>query len=109
MALLLWSPDMKRRLAIIAAAAAAFALAKADYEAAGRRWWAHIEYLASDQMKGRQTGSKEYQKGADYVAAQLREIGVQPAGVDGGWWTKNRAWRWWRTGKRSRSGWAWMP
>src|SRR5579884_1016986 len=85
MALLLWSPDMKRRLAIIAAAAAAFALAKADYEAAGRRWWAHIEYLASDQMKGRQTGSKEYQKGADYVAAQLREIGVQPAGVDGGW------------------------
>jgi len=55
-------------------------------EANGKAWWAHVQYLASDAMKGRQTGSPEYLKAAAYVVDQFRSYGLQPAGVDGGWY-----------------------
>ena len=43
---------------------------------------AHIEYLASDEMKGRDNGTPEGRKAAEYVAAQMEEIGLEPAGRD---------------------------
>jgi Peptidase family M28 len=55
-------------------------------EANGKAWWAHIQYLASDAMKGRQTGSPEYLRAAGYVVDQFKSYGLQPAGVNGGWY-----------------------
>jgi membrane dipeptidase len=46
---------------------------------------AHIDYLASAAMKGRQSGTSEYRKAAEYVAARFKEYGLQPGGEQGGW------------------------
>jgi hypothetical protein len=50
---------------------------------AAARWFAHVEFLADDDMRGRETGSPEHRKAADYVAAQLERAGVEPAGIAG--------------------------
>lgn len=50
---------------------------------AGARWFAHVAVLASDEMRGRETGSPEHRKAAAYVAEQFRKAGLQPAGVHG--------------------------
>ena len=42
------------------------------------RWWAHIAYLSDDAMQGRQTGSPEHHRAAEYVAAQFKKIGLRP-------------------------------
>jgi hypothetical protein len=42
------------------------------------RWWAHVVYLADDAMKGRQTGSPEHKRAAEYVADQFKKIGLRP-------------------------------
>ncbi|RSK48758.1 M28 family peptidase [Hymenobacter rigui] len=44
---------------------------------------AHIQYLADDKLRGRKPGTPGYQLAVDYVTAQLRSFGVQPAGEDG--------------------------
>jgi len=46
---------------------------------------ADVEFLASDNLEGRDTGSRGYAIAADYVAAQFRAIGLEPAGEKGGW------------------------
>jgi membrane dipeptidase len=51
----------------------------------GRRAYDHIRILASDEMKGRRAGSPEYQKAAEYVAAKMKEYGLQPGGDNGTW------------------------
>ncbi|HEY9117253.1 MAG TPA: M28 family peptidase [Roseivirga sp.] len=44
----------------------------------------HIYYLASDELKGRNTGSEEILIAADYLAEQLKNYGAQPVpGADG--------------------------
>ena len=53
--------------------------------AAAQRVRADVEFLASDLLEGRDTGSKGYEIGASYVASQFRAIGLQPGGADGGW------------------------
>jgi len=55
-------------------------------EAAGKQWWAHVQVLADDSMRGRLTGSAEYLKAAAYVVEQFKADGLEPAGVDGGWY-----------------------
>ena len=50
-----------------------------------RRVQADVEFRASDQLEGRDTGSKGYLIAADYVAAQFRAIGLEPAGDNGSW------------------------
>jgi hypothetical protein len=45
---------------------------------------AHVMFLASDAMKGREAGSPEFDIAAQYVAAQFYAAGVRPAGDDGG-------------------------
>jgi hypothetical protein len=49
----------------------------------GSRWWNHVEFLASDGLKGRFTGSEGYRKAADYTAQQFQSLGLQPAGTSG--------------------------
>ena len=48
----------------------------------GARWWAHIQVLASDSLRGRMTGTPDYVAAARYVASRLRAEGVRPAGTD---------------------------
>src|SRR5690349_1712164 len=50
-----------------------------------RRVRADVEFLASDSLEGRDTGSRGYVIAADYVASQFRAIGLEPAGENGGW------------------------
>jgi hypothetical protein len=50
-----------------------------------RRVRADVEFLASDGLEGRDTGSKGYGIAADYVASQFRAIGLEPGGENGGW------------------------
>ena len=42
-----------------------------------------LEYLSSDEMKGRNNGSPEMEKAARWIASRLEESGVQPAYEDG--------------------------
>ena len=46
---------------------------------------AHVMFLASDAMKGREAGSAEYDIAAQYVAAQFYAAGLRPAGDAGGY------------------------
>ncbi len=45
----------------------------------------HIKFLSSDDMKGRDNGSPELERAADYIAAQFKEAGLQPGGDNGTW------------------------
>jgi Zn-dependent M28 family amino/carboxypeptidase len=42
------------------------------------RWWSHIVFLADDGMQGRQTGSPEHRKAAEYVADHFKKAGLKP-------------------------------
>lgn len=42
------------------------------------RWWAHVVFLSDDAMQGRQTGSAEHRRAAEYVAAQFKKAGLKP-------------------------------
>ena len=48
----------------------------------GDQWWAHVQAIAADDMKGRLTGSPDHLRAADYVIGKLKAAGLQPAGVD---------------------------
>jgi hypothetical protein len=54
-----------------------------QYRADGNKAKSYIEYLASDQLEGRQTLTPGYQKAAEWVAAHFKEWGLKPSG-DGG-------------------------
>jgi Zn-dependent M28 family amino/carboxypeptidase len=54
-----------------------------DWDALGKAWWAHIEYLADDKLEGRGTGSEGFAKAAAYVTDQFQKAGLQPAGEHG--------------------------
>jgi hypothetical protein len=55
----------------------------ADATDAAARWWSYVEYLASDALEGRNTGSEGHRKAAEYVAAQFQQAGLKPAGENG--------------------------
>lgn len=44
---------------------------------------AHIRFLASDYLAGRDAGSDGYEIAANYVASQMRLLGLEPAGDEG--------------------------
>ncbi|GAA0738383.1 M28 family metallopeptidase [Sphingomonas japonica] len=44
---------------------------------------AHVMFLASDEMRGREAGSPEYDIAANYVASQFYSAGLRPMGTDG--------------------------
>ena len=68
-------------LSVLGAAAAM--AATPDWEALGKRWWAHVQYLADDKWEGRDTGSAGYEMAAAYVTNKFKSAGLQPAGTDG--------------------------
>ena len=67
-------------LGVLVAVTSAAALAP-EFEA--DRLMTHIRFLASDDMKGRDNGSPELERAADYIAAQFKEAGLQPGGDPG--------------------------
>ncbi len=65
-----------RTLVLLACAAT---VTRADQQ----RWWSHVKVLADDAMAGRNTGSPEHRRAAEYVAAQFQKAGLEPAGDKG--------------------------
>ena len=43
------------------------ALSPVPAEAQAERWWGHVTALAHDSMRGRETGSPEHRRAAEYV------------------------------------------
>jgi len=44
-----------------------------------------VEYLASDELEGRMTGSKGEEKAAEYIATRFRELGLAELGAESGY------------------------
>ena len=72
-------------LALLIAAAAPPAQ-DAGAGSAAERVRADVEFLASDLLEGRDTGSRGYAIAAAYVASEFRAIGLQPGGTDSSWY-----------------------
>ncbi|MFN7994403.1 MAG: hypothetical protein U0Q18_12430 [Bryobacteraceae bacterium] len=70
---------MIHRILAIAAVAASLIAAAPD----GHRWWSYIQYLADDNLEGRNTGSDGHRKAAVWVAGEFERDGLKPAGTDG--------------------------
>lgn len=74
---------MRTLLAGLSLIPMALAAPLAAQSARGEDWWKHVDFLASDALQGRLTGSPGYDTAADYVIAQFKALGLRPAGVDG--------------------------
>lgn len=70
---------MKRTIGVVLLLAGALVGADAD----GKRWWSYVTALANDDMRGRETGSPEHRKAAQWVAAQFERSGLKAAGTQG--------------------------
>lgn len=70
---------MKRRTLLFLTVA----LVVQDFSAEGTRWWSHVEFLASDALEGRNVGSPGFEKAAEYVETQFKQMGLKPGGVNG--------------------------
>lgn len=46
----------------------------------------HVAVLAADDMRGREAGTPDFDRAADYVAKQFAAAGAKPAGDQGGWY-----------------------
>jgi hypothetical protein len=57
-------------------------------ELSAERYLEHVSFLASDRLKGRGNGSPELERAAEYVAAQFRSYGLEPAGDRGTYFQK---------------------
>jgi Zn-dependent M28 family amino/carboxypeptidase len=68
---------------LLATAATCAMSSGAAAQSRGDAWWRHVEVLAADGMNGRQTGSADFDRAADYVIGQFRALGLEPAGTDG--------------------------
>ena len=51
-----------------------------------QRFRQHIEFLASDDLQGREAGTEAEKKAAEYIAAQFEKIGLEPLGVEDSWY-----------------------
>ncbi len=48
-----------------------------------KRFEAHMDFLASDLLRGRDTGSVGHEVAAQYIATEFAKMGIVPAGNDG--------------------------
>lgn len=71
-------------LVLLVAAGASGAATPAS--SAADRVRSHVEFLSSDLLEGRGTGTRGHEIAAAYVAAQFRALGLVPAGEQGGWY-----------------------
>ena len=75
----------KRAILIIGFSIVSCGGAIAQIKADGAKAYEHVRYLASDDLKGRKSATPEYAKAAEYVAARMKEYGLQPGGEKGSW------------------------
>lgn len=57
-------------------------------------YWTHVSYFASDELEGRDTGSRGFDLAAEYTAEKFQAAGLQPFGDDSSYFQKvpfNRA------------------
>ena len=69
------------RIGLVGAAVVVWAAEVHAPRFAGEQVLSHIKYLASEDLKGRGTGTPELEKAAGYIARQFHQAGLQP--VDG--------------------------
>ncbi|MCA2985157.1 M28 family peptidase [Gemmatimonas sp.] len=50
---------------------------------AAEAWWRHVQVLAHDSLKGRDTGSPGHESAVRYIARQFEAAGLKPGGTDG--------------------------
>jgi Zn-dependent M28 family amino/carboxypeptidase len=78
-----------RSLHRIAAAVLGFCLVAATAPVADQmaadRIHGHVQFLASDELEGRDTGSRGHAIAAQYVASQFAALGLKPGGPGGSW------------------------
>ncbi len=74
---------MKLKLFSLSVVFAVMAGATIDWNAEGKHWWFHVQYLADNKLEGRNTGSEGYRKAAAYVAGEFERAGLKPAGTAG--------------------------
>jgi hypothetical protein len=78
------------RLALLPLAAFATSAIAVPPMAAGNpaadRVRAHVEFLASDLLEGRGTGTRGHEIAASYVASRFDSLGLKPAGENGSWY-----------------------
>src|SRR5579863_7465332 len=69
----------KKQCGIVAALAAAVLLAAAPGDSAfsPERYLSHIKFLASPEMRGRESGSPELEKAAQYIAGHFKSDGLK--------------------------------
>ena len=67
----------------IALAVPAVAAAQDANPVETRQYRAHAEFLASDLLEGRESGTRGYDIAANYVANQFRAMGIAPGDLDG--------------------------
>ena len=71
-------------VALLVGAAAPAQLGELD--SAAERVRGHVEFLASDLLQGRETGSQGHAIAAAYVAAEFRKLGLAPGGDKASWY-----------------------
>ena len=49
----------------------------------GQSWWAHVKFLADDNLEGRETGSEGLRKAESYVVDEFTKAKLLPAGSSG--------------------------
>lgn len=59
------------------------ALLVQDTTSEGKRWWTHVEFLASDALEGRNVGTPGFEKAVAYVEAQFKDIRLKTGGASG--------------------------
>ena len=69
------------RVTVFAFAALSAPLAAETWQPEETAMRGHVGFLASDEMKGREAGTPEYDIAARYVAAQFETMGLKPAGA----------------------------
>ena len=62
---------------------ALIALVLQDAPSEGKRWWSHVEHLASDALEGRNVGTPGFEKAVAYVEGEFKKIGLKPGGAGG--------------------------
>src|SRR6185503_16656333 len=70
---------MSKRLLIVALLTRSAQPAMAQAE----QWWSDVKALAHDSMRGRDTGSPEHRKAAEFIAAAFKQAGLKPGGTAG--------------------------
>jgi Zn-dependent M28 family amino/carboxypeptidase len=70
-------------VAALSVASAAAAQSAAPGASSAERIRAHMAFLASDLLEGREAGTRGYDIAAEYAAAQFGQLGLKPAGDKG--------------------------